>query len=516
MSDLFHRNGLLEMFKECERIWMPEEKHPIQQALVILSLSMIVLSLLRGSTIAEPDLWGYMTFGRLFWDSGTFPYQDMFTYLPTHDRWIYHEWLTGVILYPIYKFTGGFGLIVLRNLVALFTLVFLYLAARIRKSSRASALLWLVLVSAFLKIGFVSVLRAHAFTYLFTAVTLYLLERSRQKEQWFLLLTLVPIQIVWCNLHGGFLAGLGIIAIYIVGEAFSGRTWWPYLVVFLLSVLSTLINPYGVDYWTYLFYAVTLPRNDIPEWASIFTAYVRHDIPLGQVIWYAALGTLSLRILVKARWREMAPALILSGTFFLGIQHMRHQAFFPMLAAVYLPEPFQPYIDELQKKLANVRIWIKQKAPVDFVGSRRTASFLITILLFCVFLGSSPFSLRIPSEKSASDVYYPAAALEYIKKNYSSGNILTELTWGEYLIWNLGPRMKVGLDGRYETVYKDNVANEYIDYIKGKENGFLNAYAHDLVLFPPDYLSVTALRRSPDWKVAYEDIDSILFTKVRR
>ncbi len=45
----------------------------------------------------------------------------------------------GVGLYPIYKFTGGFGLVVLRDLVALATLGFLYLAARIRKSSRSSA-----------------------------------------------------------------------------------------------------------------------------------------------------------------------------------------------------------------------------------------------------------------------------------------------------------------------------------------------------------------------------------------
>ena len=214
---------------------MIEEKHPLQQVLVPLSLSVIVLIRLRGLTVASTDLWGYMTFGRLFWDSRTFPYQDIFTYLPTHDRWIYHEWLTGVVLYPIYKFTGGFGLIVLRDLVAVTTLGFLYLAARIRKSGRVSALLWLSIVSKLWIVGYATVLRAHIFTYLFTAVTIYLLERSRQEGQWFLLPILVPIQIVWCNLHGGFLSGLGIIAIYIVGEAFSRRTWWPYLSVFLLS-----------------------------------------------------------------------------------------------------------------------------------------------------------------------------------------------------------------------------------------------------------------------------------------
>ncbi len=497
---------------------MLEEKHPIQQMLVPLSLTVIVFYILRRSTVADPDLWGYMTFGRLIWDYRTFPYQDIFTYLPTHDRWIYHEWLTGVCLYPIYKFTGGFGLVVFRDLLAFATLGFLYLAARIRKSSSASALLWLVLVSQFLKIGFGTVLRAQTFTYLFVAVTVYLLERSRQKGQWFLLFILVPIQIVWCNLHGGFLAGLGIIAIYTVGEAFSRRTWRPYLLVFLLSVLSTLINPYGVDYWTYLFHAVTLPRREITEWASLFTAYGQHSIPLVQIIWYACLGILSLRILVKARWREITPIMILSGTFLLGIQHWRHMVFFPMLAAVYLPEPFQPHIEDLKMQLSKVRIWLKEKVPVAFVGSRQMTTIFIAILIFliCVFTGSSSFSLMIPTQGKGQIMYYPTGAMEYMKKHYSSGNILTILEWGEYLIWNLGPRMKVGLDGRYETVYQDHVANEYFDYISGKKNGFLDAYAHELVLFRPDTPPVASLQHNPDWNVVYKDTDSILFTRVRR
>ncbi len=496
---------------------MPEEKPPFQRVLVPLSLSVIVLILLHRSTVADPDLWGYMAFGRLFWDSGTFPYQDIFTYLPTRDRWIYHEWLTGVGLYPLYQFAGGSGLVLLRDLVAFATLGFLYLAAHIRKSSRASALFWLVLVSGLLKVGYGTVLRAQTFTYLFTAVTLFLLERSRQKGQWFLLLILVPIQIVWCNLHGGFLAGLGIIAIYIIGEALSRRTWWPYLLVLLLSALSTLVNPYGVDYWTYLFHAVTLRRSEITEWASIFTAYTRHSISLGEVFWYASVGIISLRILVWARWREITSLLLLSFTFLLGIQHVRHQVFFMMLVAVYLPEPFQRYIENLQALLANVKIWLKEKALVVFAGSRRTATFFVAflLLLFCVFLGSSSFSLMIPSREKGQTVYYPTGALEYMKNHYSSGNILTNFAWGEYLIWNLGPYMKVGLDGRYETVYQDHVANEYFDYIDGKKNGFLDAYAHQLVLFRPSSPPVASLRRRPDWTVVYEDTVSILFTKVR-
>ncbi len=497
---------------------MLEKNYHIERVPVLLTLSVIVLNALRGSAVADPDLWGYMTFGRLFWDSGTFPRHDLYTYLPTHDQWIYHEWLTGVVSYFVYRFTGGFGLIVLRDLVALATLGFLYLAARIRNTSRPSALLWLLLASPFLKIGFGSVLRAQIFTYLFTAVTLYLLERSRQKGQWFLLSILVPIQIVWCNLHGGFLAGVGIIALFGVGEAVSRRTWRPYLLVFLVSALSTLINPYGIDYWRHLFYAITLPRPEITEWASTFTAYGKHILTLTHVLWYVTLGILSFWVLVRARWREITPILLLSSTFFLGIQHFRHQVFFLMLFAVYLPGPFQLSIDRLRRQLAGVQTWLREKAPAFFAGSRQTSTFFIAVLsvLFCFLLGASRLSLQIESGEKRPILDYPTGGLKYIEKHYSSGNILTEFDWGEYLIWSLGPRMKVGLDGRYESVYQDRVANEYLDYMKGKEKGFLDSYSHDLVLFRPNSVPVSSLRQSRDWTVAYEGMDSILFTKVRR
>lgn len=477
-----------------------------------------MLIFLGRSTTVDVDFWGYIAFGRLFWHSGSFPYQDIFTYLPTTGRWIYHEWLTGTILYPFYTFAGDPGVIILRDLVALATLAFLYLAARIRKNRSTSTLYWLVLISGFLGMGYWAVVRAQTFTYLFTALTIYVLERSRWKREWSLLLILVPIQMIWCNMHGGFLAGLGIVALYLIGDAFSHRTYWPYLPVLLLLVLSSLANPYGVDYWTYLFHAVTLPRREITEWASIFTAYRRHTISLGLVFYYTFIGIFSLRMLFWWNWQEITPILVLCATFLLGIEHVRHQVFFLMVTAVYLPELVQPYIKDLQARSTGLGARLRQNLSGVFLRSTRMTKALVTvvpILLFCIILDSSSFSLMIPSYQKGSIIYYPTGALECIRRNHLSGNILTEFMWGEYLIWNLGPRMKVALDGRYETVYQDRVANEYFDYMKGKKNGFLDAYAHDLVLFKPDSPPVVSIRSNPDWKVIYEDRGSILFMKAR-
>lgn len=103
-------------------------------------LFFLVLTLLPlRSNIADPDLWGYMSFGRLYRETAKFPYQDIFTYLPTLDIWVYHEWLTGVIFYAIHKSMGEPGLVLLRYGLSLLTIIFVYLVARKRGANLASS-----------------------------------------------------------------------------------------------------------------------------------------------------------------------------------------------------------------------------------------------------------------------------------------------------------------------------------------------------------------------------------------
>ena len=109
----------------------------------------------------------------------------------------------------------------------------------------------ILLTKGFLSFGY-SPVRAQIFTYFFFALTLYILESSKQSKNWWKLLWLIPIQILWCNFHGGFLAGLGLTAIYGMGEALSRRPFRPYLLALLLSALATLMNPYGIYYWAFI------------------------------------------------------------------------------------------------------------------------------------------------------------------------------------------------------------------------------------------------------------------------
>ena len=458
-------------------------------------------------TEADPDLWGYLAFGRLFWQTGVFPYRDVFSYVPTLPLWVYHEWLTGVVFYPLYLKFGGTGLQLLRYALALATLGLLYLTARERGADGLSAALVLFVIQVFAVIGF-SPVRAQTFTYLGYAATLYALEKARITQQRRVLWLLVPLQLLWSNLHGGFLAGLGLMALYALGEALSRRPFLPYLRVLLLAGLATLINPYGLKYWLYLFHAVSMPRPEITEWASILTAYQKNYLGTFEVTYLLFLMALTGFLAIRARWREPAPMLALGLALYLGLRHQRHLVFPLMLMGAYLPVLLKSYLESHSQLLAAL--------------SRLDWRIPATLLCFLALVSGYQFSqhgpLRLeipplPQRNIRPGKYYPMGALEFIRAHHLQGNLLTEFGWGEYLIWSLYPQCRVALDGRYETVYPGEVANKYFDFVNqsGRARQFLEDYPPDLILLAPNTEACPVLRADPRWRQVYADPGSILF-----
>ena len=112
-------------------------------------------------------------------------------------------------------------------------------------------------------------------------------------------------------------------------------------------------------------------------------------------------------------------------------------------------------------------------------------------------------------------VYYPLGAINYIKERALSGNILTEFSWGEYLIWALYPQCRVSLDGRFEQVYPENISREYFNFIYARADyqQFLNKYPPDMILIPAEAAIYSFIHNKPEWQEAYADSGSVLFVK---
>ncbi|MCX5855787.1 MAG: hypothetical protein NTZ24_14660 [Deltaproteobacteria bacterium] len=455
------------------------------------------------NVVADPDLWGYLAFGRLFWESKHFPYHDVFSYIPTKELWVYHEWLTGVIFYPVYKWTGETGLQLLRYAIILMTVGLVFFTAEKRGSKPIPTIIILFLTVNALTYGY-SPVRAQVFTYLFFSLSIYILERCKKEQTFTLLWWLLPVHLIWCNVHGGFLAGLGIICLYAIGEGLTGNRFLPYVRILIFSALVTLINPYGVYYWIYMFQAVGMPRPDILEWMSIPMALTAGKY-FGPGILFIAIFLISFLLMIRYQKRSATDILVLIVTAYLGFKHIRHSILFFLIFGVYMPVVFSDFLHTLGHDIE------KMKRPPWLLKSLSTALILVFTFLigssFSKFIVSSSFDLRVPSP------YYPAGAMEWIKNHHWKGNVLPNFDWGEFIIWECYPDCRVAMDGRFETVYKEDDHREYFDFLMGRNDWgrFLNKYPHGMVLIRSSSKTDALMRSHPDWQLVYEDTGCSLF-----
>jgi len=465
-------------------------------------------------TAADPDLWGYMAFGRLFWESDKFPYKDIFAYLPTYDQWVYHEWLTGVLFFPLYQKVGASGLQLLKYCMGLATMGLLFMTA-LRRGANFYSGIWVLFAIIGVLVSGYSPVRAQIFTYFFFALSLYLLETARLTKRWKILWCIIPIQILWCNLHGGFLVGLGLIGFYIIGEALSRKPFIPFALVLVFSTLSTLINPYGIEYWYFFIRSIPMPRPEIVEWFSLFAVYKQGIINTFSFLYIILTIIFFVLLLLWRKPRELTACIGLGLTLYLGVKQQRHHCFFFLLAGAYMPVWLMAFLQTMKSdiKIQSILQRIGWKIPT-------------VIGIFFIFLTSvkiinqNPLSLNLPLQPNPNIkfmAYYPLGAITYIKEHALSGNILTEFSWGEYLIWALYPQCRVSLDGRYEQVYPENISREYFDFIhaRGDYQQFLNKYPPDMILIPSQAEIYSFIKNESQWQKVYADSDTVLFVKKR-
>ena len=242
-------------------------------AFALVSAAVCLYSMRR----ADPDLWGHLSYGRLFVEQGGLPSDDPFAYTSMGLQWIHSEYIAQITLWLAYHYGGPLGLIALKCVVGGAALYFLFVALR---TTTDEPYFWLPLfllcaspVSRFF------IFRPQLFTYaffsLFVAVLLGFLLRRRAH------LWILPIvMLVWANAHGGFVAGLGAIGLAILLRASENVTTGPFRLRRILegtaalwmalvaSVGATLINPIGWRLWAYLFTELTSSTNReyIVEW----------------------------------------------------------------------------------------------------------------------------------------------------------------------------------------------------------------------------------------------------------
>ena len=483
----------------------------------------------------DMDLWGVMSLGALLdQNPGHFPYFDPFSYTAKGSPWVYHEWGSGVVFYQFFKYGGSAALFWLKLLLVEVMLVLschLYLLGGLRKRTmhmnRFSEVLYAACLPLTLYLLFPNVsstIRCQLFSFMGFALYLFILKRHSQGRLKYAIWLLPLLMILWTNLHGGFILGLGVIGLYLLYHWFSGHRHQSesLAVVLVLSLLSTIINPYGIRFWETMLSAWTLPREHISEWGTVMTML----LPFSGIL-YTVLFLFSL-FLGVAKWRRLKSffPLTLLLMLFTGAYGWLHYKLSPLFLIAFLSHG----LDTLPEDLAVLKTWIpvactsvvQWTEKVFSVVTVWSLSFLLGLgLLLNVIFYEASLAVRVPSLQSGLSTgkrvgfSYPLGVARFILQQNIHGNLWVPFAWGEFLYWVLYPQCKVSIDGRYETLYSAENFNAYhrfyhppypIEEAERYHTQFIVAEATT-----PELLD--KLRSNPRWHEIYRDEQTSLFSR---
>ena len=457
---------------------------------VLFYLTLFLLIWAYAATAAnyDFDLWARLIAGAGVVDGGHVLKADFLSYTPTH-IWYDHEWGSGVIFYLFLKFFGPYSLIILQTMLIFGIFFIVSKVIKVRGHDPYNILFYFLAFMALIPTINMPV-RCHLFSFLLFTLFIYILELARKGND--KPLYLIPIiTIFWNNVHGGVVSGLGLIAMYAVGELWMGANVYKYIVTLFVSCLGLLINPWGWDYIKFLLMANTMHRADVSEWWGIFSKFHMFK-------WVQFKLFMVFIIAIEAIRRKMddkVKLIVLLVTLCLAIMHLKLIPFFVIAACCYVYEDFE-------------------------IPKHRGQSVVRNDVIVGLLLGISVFALAVKEFTVPLDFKaYPVQEVEFIKINNIKGNILTNFGLGSYVSYKLYPQNLIFMDGRYEEVYYDYMVpllkkfylvinKETPQQVRGDMD---NNWDEVLRKFPPDCMIIekyypvyNVLKQSKDWALVYE------------
>ncbi len=467
----------------------------------------IALFVMATREIADPDFWWHLRTGQYIVETGTVPHSDIFSYTNAGQPWVAHEWLSEVLIYALYRL-GSFPALILA-FAAIITLAFALAFMRCEGKPYIAA--FAVLLAALATAPTWGV-RPQMLSLLLASVFLLLLERHRRRhDRWVWLL--VPLTILWVNLHSGFALGLALVAVYLVGTGLEHLSDWKaeltlhgsvgtLAAVLALCIAVVPINPNGATMYVYPFETLTshAMQTYIQEWFS-------PDFHLAEWQPFAWLLLATFGTMALARKRPgVTEVLLLVGLAYAGLRSARNIPLFAIAAG--------PILAEYLWALVEARGWtgLFQSSP-RVTRTMAAANWLLLALILAA--GAVRAGTVVANQATVERSIFPAAAVEFMQSQNLQDALYNAYGWGGYLIWKRYPAQRVYIDGRAD-VYGDKCIEEFLTAYRGETDwrAPLDRYHVQLVLVEPDAPLAARLGQDGAWKRVYADSQAVLYRRV--
>ena len=491
---------------------------PRQADMLFMAIFVAVIGLGPRLMNMDGDLGRHLTIGNYILDELVIPTRDVFSHTMNGLHLTPHEWLAQVTFALAYRLWGLNGVVILCALViaATFTIVF-------RQSLTRGGLLTIALGMTILGAAASSVhwlARPHIFTMLLTALWIGELEKWRTNKAWrWWLLPL--LMLVWVNSHGAFFVGILIWFIYLIGSilaakifpndgemdenvdqngSFFGARTRNFILVGLLLLLTTLINPAGWRVWS-----TTFGFLQNQYLVSHTVEYQPPDFQTSSFWPFLVMICLSLLLtgLNRKRLSITGAFLLVSWTAF-SLVSARNIAIYAVVATPVLAAVAASILRESDTFKGAVE-FDKRLSLVD----RKLSGYfwpLISILLigFLVVSGVSINFSGTPNKFSEN--VFPVRAVDWMADRPVKGPIFNYFPWGGYLLYRSWPGQLVFIDGQTD-FYGESLTRQYEKVITMSSGwqDVLEGYNVERIIMPSESDLVAGLSGNSRWDLVYQD-----------
>lgn len=341
---------------------------------------------------------------------------DVFSYTMPGYPFVDHEWIVHVVQYLLYQRGGPFALGIMFVIPLLLTLWLIARKAQTPWKTIHTLLLGAALLQVFIP-------KPSLFTLLFVAVEMVLLKTAWRWRR----IALVLLFLLWANIHGGFLYGLGIYVLWELGNMIEAKTFRPHAIVGIAAaMIATLATPYGIGLWSGVVESVAdvRLRTSVSEWQSSFAV-----IHLGTMFIVSIYATVLWYHRKRLRPTELVLVLV---TFLMALTSRRNLPIWIVLAAPYVNEGVA-HLEQTVRAIPGATARLRSA----YVG---LFFFVVIVFLYEVFFIVGQMRLR-------SESFYPQTAIAYLQKHPCGARVFTPYEWGGYYLWK-NPDKQVFIDGR--------------------------------------------------------------------
>lgn len=462
----------------------------------MLALAFLSGLLAMSPSVADPDLWGHVQFGRDVLRDGRIAETTSYSFTAEGYRWINHENLAEITMAWCVDHLGPTALLWGKLFLAIVVLgTMLAFNLRQRTSWLATGLLLLLVAW---NLGYHWSIRPQLASFVLFTLLIAVLQFSFEgwRDRWHApfpglirlgrghvsqsidyhrlrgrALWVVPVLMaVWANSHGGFVAGLAVYVLYLALRACEalmvrgGRGWGlvrRMALMALVAGLATLLNPYSYRLPMWLFESLGTPRPEISDWSSdqLFSM-------IGLKFW-ALVAVAVVGLSFSRKSLDLTQLVVLLIVLWQAVSHFRHVPFFAILCSFWLG----PHLDSV---LARARV--AGAGALELGKNRWSKAVSLGVLIAVGAMLTTALAGRL-NHVRVDRSQFPVDAFAYMQSMGLNGRLVVTYDWAQYAIAAFCADRagtgagRVAFDGRFRTCYPQSVVDMHFDFLFGEGNG---------------------------------------------